>query len=112
VNPGKWHIQIRKGLLELAVLNLLRHTPRHGYDMVRLLKQLEGFSIREGNIYPVLARLQAEGLVTNTIKASPDGPPRKYYELTGNGKQKLDEMNTYWNTVINSLRILEEGTLT
>ena len=73
-----WRIQLRKGLLELVVLNLLEHDRCHGYEMVQKLKRIEGLKIREGNIYPILARLQIDGLVKSDTEPSEDGPPRKY----------------------------------
>ena len=93
-----WQTQLRKGLLEVVVLNFLRHGRYHGYDIVQALKKIKGLKIREGNIYPILARLQTDRLVTSHTEPSQDGPPRKYYKLTKLGIKTLGEMNTsmYW----------------
>ena len=101
MNLNNWQIQVRKGLLEIAILNLLRHGRFHGYQMVQILKGQHGLKIREGNIYPILARLSAEGLVKNKIKPSEDGPPRKYFELTKAAqkppsKLSLMRVNSSW----------------
>ena len=72
MNLYNWRTQLRKGLLELVVLNLLEHGRYHGYEMVQKLKRIEGLKIREGNIYPILARLQIDGLVKSNTEPSED----------------------------------------
>ena len=68
---GNWQTQLRKGLLDVVVLNLLRHGERHGYDMVQTLKQIDGLKVREGNIYPILARLMAGRQATSLVHFIP-----------------------------------------
>ena len=91
-----WTTQLRKGALELAVLHALNGDRLYGYDIVRLLRQYDGLMIGDGTVYPILSRLKVDGLVRATIEDSPDGPPRKYYELTGRGRAQLTELNDYW----------------
>jgi PadR family transcriptional regulator PadR len=98
-----WKTQVRKGILEMAAMNLLGQKERHGYEMVQAMKKLRGLEIREGNIYAVLARLQIDGLVRTYTLASTDGPPRKYYKLTKPGEQVLRRMNEHWNELTDSL---------
>jgi len=109
LNLNNWQTQLRKGLLEVVILNLLRHGKCHGYEMVRILKQNDGLMMREGNIYPILARLQTDGLVTSHTKPSQDGPPRKYFELTDLGAKTLKEMNAHWDQMIASIRTIRKG---
>ena len=109
MNMNNWQTQLRKGLLELVVLNLLRDTQRHGYEMVQVLKKLKGLKIREGNIYPILARLQTDGVIKSKVKPSQDGPPRKYFELTAVGENDLEQMNTHWDDVIASIAGVQKG---
>lgn len=94
-----WSTQLRKGMLELCILNTIRGTSLYGYDIVRKLRSIDGLVISEGTIYPILSRLKREGFVQTTIKESTEGPPRKYYELTGRGKKILSEMNDYWQDI-------------
>ena len=91
------------------MLNLLRDTQRHGYEMVQVLKKLQGLKIREGNIYPILARLQTDGVIKSKVKPSKDGPPRKYFELTVAGMNDLDQMNSHWDEVIDSITGVRKG---
>jgi PadR family transcriptional regulator PadR len=98
-----WKTQVRRGVLEMAVMNLLSQGERHGYELVQAMKKLRGLEIREGNIYAVLARLQIDDLVRTFTLASTDGPPRKYYKLTKSGQQILRRMNEHWNELSDSL---------
>ena len=104
MNLNNWQTQLRKGLLDIVILNLLRHGRCHGYEMVQTLKLSQGLKIREGNIYPILARLQTDGLVTNYSEASLDGPPRKYFKLTELGQRTLVDMNAHWDQIIESIQ--------
>ena len=106
---NNWQTQLRKGLLDIVVLNLLQRGPSHGYEMVQIMKRIEGLQIREGNIYPVLARLETDGLVTSYSQPSTDGPPRKYFKLTESGQKALDDMNKHWDKLIESLEIIRKG---
>ncbi|MFA5863610.1 MAG: PadR family transcriptional regulator [Phycisphaerae bacterium] len=106
---NNWQTQLRKGLLDIVILNLLRHGKYHGYEMVQMLKQIERLEIREGNIYPILARLQTDGLVTSHSEASRDGPPRKYFELTALGKESLGDMNAHWDRINESIQDIRKG---
>ena len=105
-----WTTQLRKGALELAVLNALNGDRLYGYDIVRILRRHDGLMIADGTVYPILSRLKADGLVKATIEESPDGPPRKYYELTRAGRETLAEMNTAWDALVSSLEEMRHST--
>ena len=105
-----WTTQLRKGALELAVLNAINGDRLYGYDIVRILRRHEGLVIADGTVYPILSRLKADGLVRATIEESPDGPPRKYYELTRAGRDALADMNTAWDSLVSSVEELRGAT--
>jgi PadR family transcriptional regulator PadR len=104
-----WQTQLRKGTLDIVILNLLSHGACHGYEMVQRLRRIEGLVIREGNIYPILARLEQETLVDSYMQTSTDGPPRKYFKLTQAGTETLAGMNTHWDQMIESLQKVRKG---
>lgn len=104
-----WTTQLRKGALELAILNALNGDRLYGYDIVRVLRRHEGLMIGDGTVYPILSRLKADGLVKATIEDSPDGPPRKYYELTRAGRQTRDDMNAAWDSLVESVQQLRHA---
>lgn len=107
MNLDNWQTQLRKGLLDIVILNFLQHGQSHGYEMVQTLKKIQGLRIREGNIYPILARLQTDGLVTSHSEASLDGPPRKYFKLTELGQKTLKDMNTHWGQIIDGIQCIK-----
>ena len=94
-----WTTQLRKGILELCVLNAMKGVSLYGYDIVKRLSAIEGLVIAEGTIYPILSRFKRQGLVDTSLKESPEGPARKYYQLTERGKQYLTDMNEYWDSI-------------
>ena len=107
--PVSWTTQLRKGALELAILNALNGDRLYGYDIVRTLRQYEGLMIADGTVYPILSRLKADDLVRATIEDSPDGPPRKYYELTRAGRDALAAMNQSWESLVSSIEQLRHS---
>jgi len=94
--PDNWVTQLRKGILELCLLNTLRDGAKYGYDIVRRLAQIDSLVMGEGTVYPILSRLKREGLLTTSIEESASGPPRKYYALTAAGRRSLEGMNAHW----------------
>lgn len=91
-----WTTQLRKGLLELAILNVLGEGPLYGYEIVRRLGDVDSLVITEGTVYPILSRLRNEAHVESYIEESSSGPPRKYYRLTARGRAGLRRMNEHW----------------
>ena len=94
---SNWTTQVRKGLLELCILNLLARGELYGYDLVKKLAQVQGLVITEGTIYPLLSRLRKAGLLKARLVESTSGPVRKYYSLTREGYQNRTQLNAYWN---------------
>jgi PadR family transcriptional regulator, regulatory protein PadR len=94
-----WTTQLRKGLLELAILNTLAPGALYGYDIVRRLADIDSLVITEGTVYPILSRLRNDRYVETYIEESPQGPPRKYYRLTTRGRDELRRMNEHWETL-------------
>ena len=90
-----WTVQVRKGLLELCILNALQDVECYGYALVKQLVAIPGLHVAEGTIYPLLSRLKQQGLVATRLEESPDGPARKYYRLTEQGEQERKRMNAY-----------------
>jgi PadR family transcriptional regulator PadR len=92
--------QLRKGILELAVMGVLYHERHYGYSLVRVLCERGSISLKEGTIYPILARLDRDGLVGSGWVESDQGPPRKYYTLTASGRQLFDELSRDFDALV------------
>jgi PadR family transcriptional regulator len=104
-----WTTQLRKGVLELCILNIIGHRRIYGYDIVRRLRDVDALVVREGTIYPILSRLKGDGLVRTSLEESPEGPARKYYELTRRGELLLEQMNGYWDVLSQGMSDLRNG---
>jgi PadR family transcriptional regulator PadR len=99
VNDANWMTQMKKGLLELCILNLLDRETMYGYQIVKCLTEFSDLIISEGTIYPLLSRLRHDGLVNTTLVESPSGPVRRNYVLTPSGRRQLKSMNDAWREV-------------
>ena len=101
-------IQLRKGFLVYCVLLVCAKRPQYTGDIVKQLSESE-LMVVEGTIYPLLSRLQKYGYLQHEWQESEQGPPRKYYSLTDNGKQLVDELKDRIKLLNNSLKNLEKG---
>lgn len=96
---------IRKGLLELLVLQIIAVDKVYVADMLKQLNETE-FATQEGTLYPLLSKMRREGLLDYEWKESEAGPPRKYYELTTKGREQLRETLDYWETINETVKKL------
>ena len=101
-----WTVQVRKGLLELCILNALADQERYGYDLVKTLVEMHGLGMTEGTVYPLLSRLRVAGLISSRLEESASGPARKYYSLTKDGKKIAQTMNQYMAELFRSVNRL------
>lgn len=88
------NVQFKKGALELCVLAIVDENDCYGYELTEKISQHIGIS--EGSIYTLLRRLTKEEYFTTYLVESSEGPSRKYYKLTGKGKDYLSEMRLQW----------------
>jgi PadR family transcriptional regulator PadR len=102
-----WITQLRKGLLEFCVLSVLRRGEGHGYEIVQRLRVEPALAVTESTVYPILARLRAEGLLKVREEPSAAGPPRRCFSLTAAGRVRLAQMNAHWEQISESLERLQ-----
>lgn len=88
--------QMRKGVLEYCILSVLSHDDAYVAEILETLKSAK-LLVVEGTIYPLLTRLKNAKLLTYRWEESTGGPPRKYYELTEEGKAFLSELSETWS---------------
>jgi PadR family transcriptional regulator, regulatory protein PadR len=100
---NEWITQLRKGLLEFCILNILGRGEEYGYTIVQRLREVESLATTESTVYPILARLLKDGLLKVRVVPSPEGPPRRYFSLTVLGKHRVREMGEYWDELNASL---------
>ena len=95
-------VQLKKGVLEMCVLALLSHGDGYAYEIASRLAEEIGMG--EGTIYPLMRRMQNEGLVSTYLVESASGPPRKYYKLTRSGATALKAQIGEWKGFEASVR--------
>ena len=101
-------IQLKKGVLELCVLALLSRADGYAYDIASRLAT--GIDMGEGTIYPLMRRMQDDGLVATYLVESASGPPRKYYRLTEAGRISFTKQKAEWSAFARAVdAILGEG---
>ena len=81
--------ELLRGVLDLCLLAVMDAGPAYGYEMTRRLRDRGLATVGEGSIYPLLGRLERDGLVETYRAASNGGPPRKYYRPSGAGRLAL-----------------------
>jgi PadR family transcriptional regulator PadR len=99
--------QLRKGLLEVAVLSIVSAHEVYAADILERVSQTE-FQTGEGTLYPLLSRMKREGLLEYSWVESASGPPRKYYKLTTAGRSRLSDSRKYINKLTTTLKKLGE----
>ncbi len=99
--PDAIDIQLKKGVLGMCVLALLARGDSYAYEIASRLSLAVGMG--EGTIYPLMRRMQSDGLVQTYLEESPSGPPRKYYRLSEAGHAafaaQLDEWRAFSQAV-------------
>lgn len=87
---------LRRGTLEFCVLGILSEGASYGLEIARRLRADTGLLGSEGTLYPLLARMRRSGWINSTWRESTAGPPRRYYELTSDGRAAADTFRGIW----------------
>jgi PadR family transcriptional regulator PadR len=90
-----WLGQLRRGAAEYCVLALLAQRERYGFELAQELSRAELLA-GEGTVYPLLSRLRRHGWVDTNWRESSQGPPRRYYRLTEDGRSALRRFAAEW----------------
>ena len=88
--------QLLRGVLDLCLLAVMGDGSAYGYEMTKRLRARGLSIVGEGSIYPLLGRLERDGLVETRRAASNGGPPRKYYSLSPEGERALEAGVKEW----------------
>ncbi len=97
-----WREQLRRGGLELAILLTLSRGPRYGLEIIRHLEDSTDLVVTEGTIYPILARLSRDEMLSSEWREE-GAHPRKYYRLTGRGRRRMADMTALWEEFADKL---------
>ena len=105
VDEGR-RTQLLRGVLDLCLLAVMQEGPAYGYEMTKRLRARGLSIVGEGSIYPLLGRLEREGLVETYRAASNGGPPRKYYRTSQEGRRELEAGASEWRTARDAIDAL------
>ncbi|WP_369903583.1 PadR family transcriptional regulator [Bacillus manliponensis] len=95
--------QMLKGILDGCILAIIQEGEIYGYELTEKLQGYGFHSFSEGTIYPLLLRMQKEGLITSELRKSTAGPKRKYYSLTNKGREEVANFIERWNDLKESV---------
>lgn len=99
--------QMRKGMLEYCILLILQKEPAYATDIIKTLQEAH-LIVVEGTLYPLLTRLKNLDLLSYQWIESNQGPPRKYYTLTQEGIKFLEELESAWIEINNTIDHLKD----
>jgi len=105
MNVENTQAQMRKGILEFCILSILEKNTVYASDIIKQLKEAKVIVV-EGTLYPILTRQKNAGLLSYRWEESTQGPPRKYYELTDQGKAFLKELDKSWEELVKAVNQL------
>ncbi|RNI25641.1 PadR family transcriptional regulator [Rufibacter latericius] len=94
-------VQMRKGILEYCILEIIARGEAYASDMLEELTAAKMIVV-EGTLYPLLTRLKNAGLLDYSWVESTSGPPRKYYKLTTTGTEFLEQLRLTWLELVDS----------
>jgi DNA-binding PadR family transcriptional regulator len=97
---AKMEQELRRGVIVLATLSQLREA-QYGYSLRQALAE-QGMLVEEGTLYPLLRRLEGQGLLASEWRIE-DGPPRRYYTLSESGKQVLADLTQSWRSLVDTV---------
>ena len=106
MNTDNARSQMRKGMLEYCVMLLLRRSPGYANDIIERLRMADMIVV-EGTLYPLLNRLKKDALLKYEWQESTQGPPRKYYALTDEGLDLLQQLDANWQDLSLTVKILQ-----
>lgn len=100
--PGEW----MRGVLTLCVLAVVAQERTYGYAIAARLAEAGLGTVKGGTLYPVLGRLEQDGLVASSWGAGDSGPGRKFFEATDAGRRHLAERSERWDEFVSRARTL------
>ena len=101
-------VQMRKGILEYCILSILSRGDSYAPQIISKLKEAQMIVV-EGTLYPILTRQKNAGLLSYRWQESTQGPPRKYYMLTEEGRRQLALLDEAWDQMVEQIHIIRHG---
>jgi PadR family transcriptional regulator PadR len=96
VNEQQWPGEWMRGVLSLCVLAVVAEDETYGYAVAQRLQSAGLGTVKGGTLYPVLTRLEQDGLLTSTWREGDGGPGRKFFSVTPAGRTALQDRTASW----------------
>jgi len=107
---GQGHTsQLLHGVLDMCLMSIINEEASYGYEMVRKLRERGLDLASEGSIYPLLSRLQKQGMIEGYLVQSSEGPARKYYRMSDQGRVTLRQRLDNWSGFRDSVDAVLKG---
>lgn len=100
--------QMRKGVIDYCVMSILKNGEAYAPSIISRLQQAQMIVV-EGTLYPTLSRLKNAGYLTYRWEESTQGPPRKYYSLTEQGKEYLRILDEAWIEMVDQINAIRNN---
>jgi DNA-binding PadR family transcriptional regulator len=102
---GTISLEMRRGVISMAVLTLLQDE-QYGYSVLKLLSE-NGLDVDQGTLYPLLRRLESQGLLESNWRVE-EARPRRYYIISPQGRKALPQLQQDWNAIVNALQNISQ----
>lgn len=94
-------LELRRGVIAIAVLSQLTEE-QYGYSLLKLLSD-QGLQVDQGTLYPLMRRLEAQGLLQSDWRIADETRPRRYYSISPDGKDALAQLKQEWREIVTTL---------
>jgi PadR family transcriptional regulator PadR len=108
INADNIKVQMRKGILEYCILIMLSKNDAYASSIITALKDAQ-MIVADGTLYPLLKRQKNQGLLCYRWEESAQEPPKKYYTITDKGRRALNEMDTVWNELVDTIACIKKA---
>ena len=109
----KFRKELNSGTASLVLLSVMAQAeePKYGYQIAKDIENRNEQMpmMKQGALYPVLRSLEVAGLLTSNVEPSVSGPPRRYYQITENGRNTLQEWKGIWFTTVEFINNILRG---
>ncbi len=109
----KFQKEMNSGTASLVLLSVLSQSenPMYGYQIAKMLddNRQDALAMKQGALYPVLRSLEKNGLLSSNVEPSVSGPPRRYYTITGDGRETLTLWTEIWSQMKSFVDSILEG---
>jgi DNA-binding PadR family transcriptional regulator len=95
-------LELRRGVIVIAVLSQLGEE-QYGYSLLKLLSE-QGLEVDQGTLYPLLRRLEAQGLLQSDWRIAEEARPRRYYVISPQGQAALAQLKDEWSRIVETLQ--------